>query len=451
MLRQLFLMPLMLLAVSACDSDTVGVCERASDHILACTGGAGVALESGCNEAAAGDVLDMDCPAISATVEGGKADGGWASANDFMCKSLGFGSYCPAIDLALGHEHACARRSNGSVACWGMNLYGQLSGRSPRDRESATSVSDLDDVAEMALGVFHTCARHHDRTVSCLGLNQAGEIGVRGYGEVREPVVVDGLSRVVQLVAGNGSNCALHDSGEVSCWGSNVFGELGNGKVDNSDHATPTRVEGLKGVIQLSNGWGHVCALLGDATVSCWGSNYDGQLGHEIDDESVHPQPGPVEGLTGVTQLATGDSHSCALHDDGRVSCWGGNERGQLGLELTQSRITKPVEVAGIRNAVELVVGKLHTCVRNEDDSVSCWGDNRFGQLGTGSTGSEPVISPVTVGKLSRPTKLSAGTDFTCALVAAGGAMCWGKGGSGQLGNDAKRNSASPVTVVDLL
>ena len=110
-----------------------------------------------------------------------------------------------------------------------------------------------------------------------------------------------------------------------------------------------------------------------------------------------------------VTQLAVGDAHTCALHADGRVSCWGFNNHGQLGVpEIPRSAV--PLAVAGIRDAVEIAAAGQLTCARDAAGAVDCWG-----LLGTGSEGPQP----------SRVLDGVAQLSGRCFRLATGGVQCW--------------------------
>ena len=98
--------------------------------------------------------------------------------------------------------------------------------------------------------------------------------------------------------------------------------------------------------------------------------------------------PVTVVGLDNVVDVTVGRYHSCAVLSDGRVKCWGNNFKGALGNGTTNAFLepetsSVPLTVTGIDNAVAVEAGGRHTCAVLSDDSAKCWGDNRFGQLGT--------------------------------------------------------------------
>ena len=141
--------------------------------------------------------------------------------------------------------------------------------------------------------------------------------------------------------------------------------------------------------------------MLDDDSVKCWGNNGDGRLGlgHTLDRGDGPGEMGdalPAVDLgTGRTakMISIGGVHTCALLDDDSVKCWGWNNDGQLGLGHTSNRGDGPGEMGDDLDAVDLGTGRtakmisagdVHTCALLDDDSVKCWGDGSYGQLGLG-------------------------------------------------------------------
>ena len=163
------------------------------------------------------------------------------------------------------------------------------------------------------------------------------------------------------------------------CWGDNEFGALGNGTTTNP--VAPVEVAGLSnGVAAIAVGWYHTCALTAVGGIKCWGDNEYGQLG---DGTTTHRRmPVEVAGLSSnVVAIAAGSSHTCALTAAGGVKCWGYNFYGQLGDGTKTDRLT-PVDVFGLSSGISAIAaGGDHTCALTAAGGVKCWGDNFLGAL----------------------------------------------------------------------
>jgi hypothetical protein len=157
-----------------------------------------------------------------------------------------------------------------------------------------------------------------------------------------------------------------------------------------------------------------------------------------------------VSGLsTGVAAITTGSTHTCALTAAGGVKCWGGLAAVQTddgGLSLTASLI--PLQVPGLSSGVASIsAGSFQTCAVSRGGRALCWGDNRHGQLGNGTT--TVSTTPVAVkGLASGVTAISASYGHTCALMDSGGVKCWGWNDAGVLGDGSLVDSSVPVDVL---
>lgn len=204
----------------------------------------------------------------------------------------------------------------------------------------------------------------------------------------------------------------------------------------------------------ISTGAEHTCALTHTGDVACWGANDDGQLGIGITSGTADtPQAVLKTDLAQPIALGTGNSVSCALLASGQVRCWGSNGSGKLGIDdITVGESPQPLTVLAdgtpLTDARALTVGGNHSCVLRAGGTVACWGDNAYGQLGTGIGAAYP--SAFTIPYLSDVISVSAGADHTCALLASGTVRCWGLGTDGRLGHGKNESSSSPVDVVGL-
>jgi alpha-tubulin suppressor-like RCC1 family protein len=353
-----------------------------------------------------------------------------------------------AQSIAAGDRHSCTHLEDGGVRCWGSNGSGQLGDGTLTGRPTPVDVSGLSSgVSAIAAGDSHSCAVTARGGVRCWGDNEFGQLGYGVTTRQPTPVNVLALGSETRAVAGGSLHtCTLAQSGGVRCWGWNDFGQLGDGTTAYRDR--PVAVSGLAdGIHAITTGY-HSCALTEGGGVKCWGGNWYGQLGDGTTTRRLRPVD--VFGLaSGVSAIAAGDEHTCAVTEAGGVKCWGSNRYGQLGNGTTTYRVI-PVDVSGLSSGVLAVsAGGGHTCAVTEAGGVKCWGHNRYGQLGDGTTTDR--LTPVDVPDLSSGVQaISAGRDHTCVLTLSGGAKCWGRNASGQLGDGTMATRLTPVDVAGL-
>ena len=149
--------------------------------------------------------------------------------------------------------------------------------------------------------------------------------------------------------------------------------------------------------------------------------------------------------FTTAPMVATGSMHTLALSSSGTVYAWGSNDRARLGIGIAigfgegdQPDIrTSPQRVPNLSNIVQVAVGAGHSVALRSDGTVWTWGDNFFGQLGSGSfdglfAAGNPA--PARVPNLNNITAISTMEHHTLALRSDGTVWAWGNGGLGQLG-----------------
>ena len=216
----------------------------------------------------------------------------------------------------------------------------------------------------------------------------------------------------------------------------------------------------------IAAGSKHTCAILGDASVSCWGLNDSGQLGlgdtnnrgdgaNEMGDNLAAVDLG--SGRT-AKSIVAGGSHTCALLDDNSVKCWGKADYGQLGTgkEFTLGDVSGEmgntllaIDLGTGRTATAIAVGGEHSCAILDNSSIKCWGKNSSGQLGLGhndtrggdqvllSTGAPLMgdnLPSVDLGTGRTARGITAGDNQTCAILDNESIKCWGSNTAGQLG-----------------
>lgn len=239
----------------------------------------------------------------------------------------------------------------------------------------------------------------------------------------------------MQLVTDSLTSCAVKDA-LLYCWGNNDAGQIGDGSTTQQN--TPVKVPGLKEVTAVSIGaykskadkyLATTCAVA-EGDVYCWGSNYYSQTGDGA--ESERHVPAKVPGLPAMTAVSTDFGSTCAISEAEEVYCWGAGEFGQIGTGDTSTRVTKPTKVSALSGVKTIDSGGGTVCAVNDSEELYCWGYNRTGQIGDGTT--EQRNTPVKIQSLSEVTAVTIGSAYnndekllvnTCA-IAAGKVSCWG-------------------------
>jgi alpha-tubulin suppressor-like RCC1 family protein len=361
-------------------------------------------------------------------------------------RTLSLAVRADATAVAAGGSHTCALAGAGVVLCWGFGGFGALGAGTHATQYNPGEVSGLtSEITQIATGSDQTCAVSNSGAASCWGRNNYGQLGDGTTTDRSAPVQVSGLtSGITQTAAGYYHTCALTDTGSVWCWGENVYGQLGDGTT--TDRSTPVQVSGLTSrIIQIATGYLHTCALTDTGSVWCWGHNNS----HELGDGTYTDRTIPVqvsELIPGIIQIAAGGSHTCALTKTGAAQCWGYNGYGQLG-DGTATIRDVPVQVSGLTSGVtQIAAGGSHTCALTNTGAAQCWGYNYHGELGDGTHANQ--YTPVQVsGLTSGITQITAGYDHTCALTDASAVKCWGTNLFGRLGDGTTTDRYTPVQV----
>jgi Regulator of chromosome condensation (RCC1) repeat len=334
------------------------------------------------------------------------------------------GNFSPAVvDIAVGYYSTGLVLADGTVKMFGSVVQ---------------PTTALTGVVELAVGYSHACARKTDGTVWCWGDNDNGELGNGTTTSSNAPVKVTGITGATSLAAGFRSSCATTAPfNSVSCWGNDSSGQFGDGTT--VDKLTPINT-GYRAA-RMSFGEAVLCVVdTGSLKGECSGDNTYGELGI-----------GSTTTVTGViisdnsalSNIAGGYGHVCAVDTSGRLSCWGNNSTGQLGLGNETNALT-PTLVSSLTAVAEVSAPSAATCARTTSGAVYCWGDNFYGELGDGTNTAR--LAPTTP-ILQNSKKIRSAGYNTCSLQADASVLCWGYNGFGELGDGTFTTSNKPIPV----
>lgn len=382
-------------------------------------------------------------------------------------------------DLAVGHDFACATLQDHSVWCWGKNGSAQLGDGTTLDRtRPARALFDpaSGHALSIALGRSHSAVLLDNGVIWGWGSNSRGQLGVpiTLQTQVVVPQAIPALPSshctpqpVRSFGVGGAFACAAESSeaGRLWCWGINSNDELGTGlggyQAWTSQPVVASAWGGPQsaGFRKVAAGFEsrHACGLTVAGTVWCWGYGYSGQLG---DGNNYHGTDTPVQvaisdgvPLTGASDVAVGESHSCAALEDGRAMCWGFNDFAQLGNGQSGTNVAwaQPVLLdasTSLSHVSAVAAGHNHSCALLDTGQVRCWGESGTGETGSGSDDTA-LFAVAVVDAAAQPidqvTQISAGDKFACAVKVDGSLWCWGANGTGQLGDGGSTNRLSAV------
>ena len=361
--------------------------------------------------------------------------------------AMSFGSNGP---IELSAQTSVVSPVDGvSAMAWGSNISGGVGdGSTATVRLSPVPVvGQGSGVKQVSSGFSHVLAVRTDGTAWAWGDNQTGELGNGLVEDHRGVPVQVALTNVTAVAAGGGFSLALRSDGTVWAWGDDTTGEVGDGVNSATPRPSPQQISGLTGVTQIAAGLDFGLALLSDGTVRAWGRNTAGELGIGSASPSFSGTPRPVSGLTGVTQISAGASHSLALRSDATVWAWGDNTNNELGDGTVATRYA-PVAVPGLGGVTQVSAGWVHSLAVLSDGTVKDWGSNQNGELGDGTTSGRAV--PTLVAGLTQVAAVSGGVFYSLALHLDGTVHAWGANDGGLLGIGTSDSHLSPVVVPGL-
>lgn len=336
-------------------------------------------------------------------------------------------------EVATGAYHSLALAWDGTLAAWGDNEYGKLgNNNSTVDSPDPVAVNTAGTLANktviaIAAGDYHSLALCSDGTLAAWGYNGWGQLGNNSLTQSPVPVLVSKVGvlagkTITKIAVGYGTSMALCSDGTLAQWGRDMTG-------GQASFSVPQAIEGAgvlagRRVIDIAAGYSNGLALCADGMLATWGSNSQGQLGINSNYPSESSVPvavvisGVLAGKT-ITSLSAGSGHCLAMCSDGVLAGWGYNSNGQLGNGNTvNSLVPVLVNRSGVlagRTVSALVAGSYHSLVVCADGTMAAWGRNDLGALGNNSTTSSSVPVLVNTSMLKAGERFVTGTGRNLA------------------------------------
>ncbi|WP_395753441.1 cadherin-like beta sandwich domain-containing protein [Prosthecobacter sp.] len=266
------------------------------------------------------------------------------------------------VAASSGANHNLVLCSDGTLAAWGGNSNSQLGNGTTTGTSVPVAVTTLGTplagktVVAVSAGAYHNLSLCSDGTIAAWGYNFYGQLGNNSSADSSIPVAVTTAGTplagktVVAVSAGTYHSLALCSDGTLLTWGANFYRQLGNASSTSSSVPVAVSTTGTilagKTVVTLAAGGYHNLVLCSDGTLAAWGSDIYGELGDNSTQFSSIPimvnMSGALAGKT-VVSLSAGNSLSLARCTDGTLAALGFNLYGQLGNNSTAS---SPIPVA---------------------------------------------------------------------------------------------------------
>jgi alpha-tubulin suppressor-like RCC1 family protein len=338
------------------------------------------------------------------------------------------------VALAAGAGHSLMLCADGTLAAWGLNGSGQIGINSATFQVNAPArISGLGALANktvvaIAAGYSHSLALCSDGTIAAWGANNYGQLGTGSYQTRATPTAVPAAGAlagksVVAIAAGGLHSLAFCSDGSVAAWGDNSHGQLGDGTTVTSPvPVSVSRSNLANGTIRsIAAGGEHSVAVLTNEGVATWGDNWYGQLGGG----GQFATPTLIPKNYNLIAASAGGRHTLAISSQGLAVAWGNNARGQLGTSnFTDANSSVAVSTSGAlsgKSVTRIAAGGFHSLALCSDGTLAAWGSNQYGQVGNNSSSDRnSPIAITTSGTLNgkTPVAITAGDQHSLAIAA---------------------------------
>ena len=388
-----------------------------------------------------GGVISKTPPTVTGPTggEGGSASGVWT------------------LDTVLEYEKAGAWPKPvlpRAFYAWGSGGNGRLGLDDVANRSSPVQIGALVDWSISSAGGYHSLALKTNNTLWAWGANSGGQVGDGTNISRSSPVQVGALTNWSKVAAGTSQSLSIKTDGTLWVWGGNTRGEVGDGTVVNK--SSPVQIGAATDWASVAAGGlqqiGSSFAIKTTGSIWAWGNNELGGLG--IGTNTNRSSPVQIGALTNWASVAAGGGLSAAtsalaVKTDGTLWAWGGDDRGQLGLNtaVLQSGRSSPVQVGALTNWSQVAGGNYSSFAIKTNATLWSWGYGATGRLG--STAVTSRSSPVQIGSLTDWNQISSngGRAGAAARRTNGTIWAWGINDNGRIGDNSVVGRSSPVQI----
>lgn len=293
------------------------------------------------------------------------------------------------LDVTM--SNSCALKNDGTVWCWGHNGYGQLGNNSTTEPPYPVQVLGgeqggqyLTNVIKISLGAFYSCALTSDGSVYCWGDNLWGQLGNGNKpNDSLVPVKVKGiggsgyLSGMTDIEAGGGTVCALNGTGYSYCWGDNAYKQLFNGTTNSSLYPVQSIYNDIS---DLAFGDYDFYAYIAYAVVRS-GTIYHANRNQSFDYTKPIASESGSGTFSGFSQLTIedGDPGTLCAIKNGSVYCWGNSPQNASTTNTTYPRLVPNMDQTAYISPSSYT--SVTMAVKN-DGNVYTWGlDNTYNSV----------------------------------------------------------------------
>ena len=358
----------------------------------------------------------------------------------------------PTYRLSVhGFGHFCWVPDDGILRCRaGRNSYpyGQA-GNGLEPFILQPTVLDHTPRAQHLSGIGSMCLVDQQRRGWCRGNNEFGQLAnalVAEEEHVNHWVQVHEFADLQAIETSGDHVCSVNIEGQAHCWGRGDAGQLGDGHGVNDIIAVPVALRQVH-AIEVSEG--SSCAIHGaERRLSCWGNNWGGKLGVGLELDEIET-PMLVGDLTGVQQVTLGGQVTCAIDGMNQVHCWGRSQYLFWELEGVEAEqdvsLNTPTPLVQLGAARWIHSSGARACAVLEEGQATCWGTTSNGNLGGSGATDYTVLANV-----ADALEVQLGGNHGCAREANNRLICWGSNSSAQMGNGAYENRSYPPTEVEV-